>query len=74
MIHHTEPYIVINGVALTEGQAMTVRVALGVFAMDLKENGCGDDEHGKAMSAGYTDRLDEIFRIIAPPSTTTNAK
>lgn len=59
-----EPIITINGVQLTEGQAMTLRVAAGGFAMELQQNGLGDDEHGKAMTAGYFARLNEIFELM----------
>ena len=58
-----EPSITINGTPLTEAQAMTVRVALSSFALDLEE-GLGDDEHGQKMSAGYKARLGEIFKMI----------
>jgi len=56
-----EPYIVINGAPLTEGQAMTLRVALSSFVMDLQDNGMGDDEHGKRMKEAYLARAAEIF-------------
>lgn len=54
-----EPEITINGVRLTSGQAMAVRVAISSFNPD-----CGDDEHGRAMSKAYADRLREVCRII----------
>lgn len=54
-----EPEITINGVQLTTAQAMAVRVAISSFDMD-----CGDDEHGRAMSKAYADRLNEVFRIM----------
>ncbi len=57
-----EPVITINGTQLSEGQAMTVRVALGAFAFDLKD-GLGDDDHGKTMTTGYRARLSEIFKL-----------
>jgi hypothetical protein len=60
-----EPRITINGVELSIGQAMTMRVALSAFDCD-----CGDDEHGKAMTAGYKARTNEIFRLMAPPEGT----
>ena len=59
----SEPSIVVNGMRLTEGQAMTVRVALNAFCVDLQD-GLGDDEHGKRMTIAYKKRLSEIFRII----------
>lgn len=44
-----EPDIMINGYKLTRGQAMTVRVALGQFLLELAENaeasqGLGEDK------------------------------
>lgn len=56
----TEADITINGKNLSVGQAMTVRVALESFAMSLVQEGCGDDEHGKAMTAAYINRIAEI--------------
>lgn len=58
-----EPTITINGQTLSVGQAMTVRVALSAFQFGLKD-GLGDDEHGKAMTAGYQARLSEIFQMM----------
>jgi hypothetical protein len=63
-----EPAITINGVALTTAQAMTVRVALGSFALSLQAaDSLGEDEHGKAMTKGYNGALREIFRLMALP-------
>jgi len=66
----TEPTITINGVVLTTGEAMTMRVALEAFATDLLEHGLGDDEHGRAMTESYiaairTIRLKMFPRHIA---------
>jgi hypothetical protein len=55
----------INGHVVTEGQAMTVRVAIEAMARDLVESGLGDDEHGKIMTEGYLARIDELRRMIA---------
>jgi hypothetical protein len=51
--------IIINGVRLSNAQAMAVRVAVSAFDAD-----CGDDELGAAMSKAYSDRLNEVFRIM----------
>ena len=59
----SEPVITINGALLTAGQAMTVRVALSAFGLDLQD-GLGNDKHGKAMTEGYQARLTEIFKLI----------
>jgi len=58
-----EPEIIINGVRLTNAQAMAVRVAISSFDAD-----CGDDEHGKAMSKAYTNRINEVLRIMLSPA------
>ena len=59
----SEPIITINGIQLTDGQAMTVRGALNGFSVDLQD-GLGDDEHGRAMTGAYQDRLSEIFKTF----------
>lgn len=61
-----DPAIIINGHTLTNAQAMTVRVALGSFLMDLKTHGLGDDEHGRHMTEGYRRALVEIIRLMHP--------
>lgn len=53
----SEPIITINGHTLTEGQAMTLRVAVEVFIADLTENGLGDDLHGQRMQEAYLSNL-----------------
>lgn len=60
----SEPTITINGQQLTDGQAMTVRVAIEHFASNLTAEGPGDDEHGRAMTKGYLDRISEIRKAI----------
>jgi hypothetical protein len=69
-----EPSITINGHTLTVAQAMTVRVAIGAFAMDLQD-GMGDDDHGRAMTEGYLIAIRSIVgfmtqRAAAPCSST----
>jgi len=59
-----EAIIVINGQQLTEAQAATVRVALEGFASDLHNDGLGDDDHGKAMTKIYQDRISEIRKPL----------
>jgi len=58
-----EPIKAVNGVRLTVGQAMTLRVALETFAMSLND-GLGNDEHGKNMMAAYRARVIELRRIM----------
>jgi len=59
-----EPVITINGTLLTEAQAETLRVAAGTFLMDLRENGLGDDDHGKDTTALYLVHLRTIFSLM----------
>lgn len=62
MIH--EPVITINGATLHTGHAMTVRVALENFAIDLQNNGLGDDEHGQRMTRHYLTAIQAIREIM----------
>jgi hypothetical protein len=61
-----EPDITVNGVRLTTAEAMTVRVALGAFAIELqeREHALGDDDHGHAMRDGYLIALREIIALM----------
>lgn len=59
-----EPTIVINGVTLTEGQAMAVRVAVCSFRTDMLENGLGDDEPGFAIANGYIANSDAVINLM----------
>jgi hypothetical protein len=45
-----EANITINGVPCTSAMAATIRVAVENMASDLRENGLGDDEHGRVMT------------------------
>jgi len=59
-----EPSILINGVWLSQGQSMSLRVAVEVFISDLVENGLGNDPHGIAMKENYLVRLGEIRSLM----------
>jgi hypothetical protein len=59
-VSNDEPIITINGHLCTPGEAMTLRVALQSFLMDLAEKGLGDDEHGRKMTANYQARGRDI--------------
>jgi hypothetical protein len=60
-----EPHITINGVTLSDAQAMTVRVALESFVSSLADpDGLGDDDHGHAMTSSYLARVVEIRRAM----------
>lgn len=60
----TEPKIVIEGVVLSEAQAMTVRVALDAFHDRHQSGALGDDHHGQAMSSAYAKRSEEVLNLI----------
>lgn len=65
-----EARITINGVELSEGQSLTVRVALESFLMEIATNGLGDDAHGKTMAGNYTARGLEVRALMIPPENT----
>ena len=60
IIMEHEPYITINGVRLTSGQSMAVRIAVESFASHLISDGLGDDQHGKDMVSGYLRNINDI--------------
>lgn len=62
----TEPAMTINGVPLTTAQAMTVRVALGAFAMDLQNGGLGNDQTGHEITQGYLTAISQLHRLMHP--------
>jgi hypothetical protein len=59
-----EADIVIGGISLTEGQSMTVRVAVNHFLLTLRNpefvEGIGDD-----LALNYRERLLEIGNLIS---------
>ena len=59
-----EPEIMINGINIGPGCAMTIRVAIESFALYLFENGLGDDEHGKYMKEAYMQRIQDIRKAM----------
>jgi hypothetical protein len=62
--YQLEPKITINGVELTVGQSMTVRVAIAALIINIQSDGLGDDEHGKIMATAYIDRAREVERLL----------
>ena len=62
-VWQNEPEVIINGRKLNLGQAMTLRVALGSFAISL-QGGLGSDETGKELAKGYRRAVDSINDII----------
>jgi hypothetical protein len=59
-----EPEIIINGINIGPGCAMTIRVSIEALSSDLIENGLGNDEHGKKMKKLYLDRINDIRKIM----------
>ena len=59
-----EARILIEGTELSDGQAMTVRLALDAFRDRQQHEGLGDDERGRAMSSAYAKRADEVLALI----------
>ncbi|NTG73323.1 hypothetical protein G6M02_08275 [Agrobacterium rhizogenes] len=62
-----EASIIINGVELSGGQAMTIRVAVSQFFTEMSDDphSLGDDEHGIAMTKAYKERCGEILAFMA---------
>ena len=61
----------INGIPLSIGEAMTIRVALEHFyAFIADKDALGLDEHGKRMQTAYTARCLGIFRLMTAESPT----
>jgi hypothetical protein len=56
----TEATVTVNGYELTEGEAMTVRVALDAFRTNLIQEGLGSDEMGEKIAKGYINCVDNI--------------
>ena len=57
---YKEPHIIINGQQLSDGEAMTIRVAVESMSMDLVEEGLGEDEIGKSLTKGYLNSIKHI--------------
>lgn len=60
----SEAEIIINGVQVSDGMAMTMRVAIESFASSLHENGLGDDEMGEKLTKGYLSNIELIRRVM----------
>lgn len=58
-----EPTITIDGHKLTEGQSMSVRVAITAFLMELKNDKQFADSLG-LIGIAYQARLTEVMHII----------
>ena len=62
-----EAIVLINGVRLNIGQAMTLRVAIGSFLTSMQDDGLGSDDAGKAMAEAYIARASEIEMLLTEP-------
>jgi hypothetical protein len=61
----SEPEIRINGIALTTAQAMSVRVAVSSFFMELSdEDALGEDDSGKSIREGYSKALSDVLKLM----------
>ena len=56
--------ITIDGKILSTEEVMTIRVALNNFYMDLLQDGLGEDEAGKAITAGYLKHIRRLLKLI----------
>lgn len=60
-----EPDITVDGVPLTNGQSMAVRVAITSYHNEMSGFGVlGEDSMGEAIRKGYKSRLDEVLGIM----------
>lgn len=60
--------IVINGIELNPSLSELVRIAVASFEADMRTNGLGNDEQGKALSALYAKNAREVLGIILNPA------
>lgn len=56
--------VLINRVGLSWAQRETLRIALENFDSMLRNEGLGDDQHGKAMVGLYRARIQEIRSLL----------
>lgn len=61
-----EPNFIINGKPANSSQAITIRVAIESFAVDLQE-GLGEETHGQDICQAYLRRIDEIRNLMFCP-------
>ena len=60
-----EATITINGIKLTNAEAMTVRVAINSFLIGLRDGHLGDDDVGKSLTTGYTTNGSTVLRLMS---------
>lgn len=59
-----EADIIINGVPITAGMSMTLRVSIESMATELRSEGLGDDDHGKNMTRLYLENIDKLRQVM----------
>lgn len=59
-----EANIIIEGHHLTYQESMTIRVAMNNFLMTLNEEGLGDDDLGKKLTASYRLHARSVLKFI----------
>ena len=63
-----EPDITINGVVLSFGQAMALRVAASTFLMEMSQpDPLGNDGAGRGIANGYRERMTEVCALMIQP-------
>ncbi len=64
-----EPSIVVNGIGLSTGQAMAIRVAVSDFREQMTDPiALGPDAQGRALANAYRERLTEVLQIMLEES------
>jgi len=65
---HPEPEIIINGINVGPGCAITLRVAIEIFASTLIESDSlgaeKNNDHEKSLDEYYLDRINDIRRAM----------
>lgn len=61
---HQKPEIIINGIDIGPGYAITIMLAIEVFFSYLIKNSLGDDEHSKRMTENYLNQINNIRKIM----------
>lgn len=62
----TEADVTINGVELSFGQSMALRVAASSMMMELMDEyaALADDATGRGIAKGYRERLSEVLALM----------
>ena len=64
-----ESKVTINGIELTVGQVMSIRVAVSSMIMEMSEpDALGSDEMGKLLANGYVRNLREVEKMLVAGS------